>query len=178
MRGQEEREFRDFVFQRLSGLRRTAYLMCGDVHGADDIVSAALANLVRRWRQVSRMEHPDAYLRRMLVSAFLDEKRRPWRHEQPTEVLPEPEPVDAGEVVDRVTLIALLRQLPPRRRAVLVLRFYCDLSVEATADALGVATGTVKAHTHHGLTELRGMLTAGEHAPDPSMLLTVPTEEP
>jgi RNA polymerase sigma-70 factor (sigma-E family) len=158
MRAQDEREFREFVAARMIALRRFAYLLCGDPHGADDIVSATLAKLFRHWRRVSRLEHPDGYLRRMLVTSFLDERRRPWRHERPTDAVPEPPPVPPADVVDRLTLLRLLGQLSPRRRAVLVLRFYEDLSVEQTAAILRCATGTVKALTHQALAQLRTML--------------------
>src|SRR5690349_18417329 len=123
MRAADERAFRDFIAPRLDGLRRSAYLLCGDQHLADDVVSTTLAKLVRTWRRVARVDHPDAYLRRMLVTSFLDERRRPWRRERPVTPLPEPPPVAPAEVVDRVTLLGLLQRLPPRRRAVLVLRF-------------------------------------------------------
>jgi RNA polymerase sigma-70 factor (sigma-E family) len=170
VRAREESEFREFVAARLAGLRRSAYLLCGDVHGADDLVSTTLAKLFRYWGRISRLEHRDSYLRRMLVTTYLDERRRPWHNERPTDAVPEPAPVPAAEVVDRVTLLRLLDRLPPRRRAVLVLRFFEDLSVEQTAEALGCAAGTVKAHTHHGLAELRAML-------GPAALNALRTEE-
>jgi RNA polymerase sigma-70 factor (sigma-E family) len=165
MRARDEREFTQFVAARMPALRRSAYLLCGDPHGADDLVSTALAKLFRRWRQVSRLDYPDAYLRRMLMTTYLDERRRPWRHEHPVESLPEPAPlVEDTDVVDRVTLLRMLAQLPPRRRAVLVLRFLEDLSVEETAAALRCAPGTVKAHTSQGLADLRAMLGPQETA--------------
>jgi hypothetical protein len=109
-------------------------------------VSATLAKLFRGWRRISRLEHPDAYLRRVLVTTYLDEGRRPWRQERPMAEVSEPPPVPGPDgVVDRVTLLALPDRLPPRRRAVLVLRFYHDLSVEQVADALDYVPGTVKA---------------------------------
>ena len=162
MRAREEREFREFVAVRMAVLRRFAYLLCGDPHGADDIVSTTLAKLFRHWRRVSRLDHPDGYLRRMLVSSYLDERRRPWRRERPTDAVPEPPPVPATDVVERLTLMRLLDRLSPRRRAVLVLRFYADLSVEQTADVLGCAPGTVKALTHQALAQLRTLLAEPE----------------
>jgi RNA polymerase sigma-70 factor (sigma-E family) len=162
MRAREEREFREFVAARMVALRRFAYLLCGDPHGADDVVSVTLAKLFRHWRRVSQLAHPDAYLRRMLVSSYLDERRRPWRHERPTEAVPEPPPVPAPDVVDRLALMRVLDRLSPRRRAVLVLRFYADLSVEQTAEALGCAPGTVKALTHQALGQLRTLLAEPE----------------
>jgi RNA polymerase sigma-70 factor (sigma-E family) len=158
MRAREEQAFREFVEVRMAGLRRSAYLLCGDPHRADDLVSVTLANLLRYWRRVSGLAYPDSYLRRMLLSAYLDERRRPWRREHVTDRLPEPPPVAADDVVDRVALLGLLDRLSARRRAVLVLRFFDDLSVEQTAEALGCATGTVKSLTHQGLADLRAML--------------------
>lgn len=73
--------YREYVGARLEPLRRTAYLLCGDWHTADDLVSTALVKLLRHWRRVSAMENPDAYVRRTLLRAWLDERRRPWRRE-------------------------------------------------------------------------------------------------
>jgi RNA polymerase sigma-70 factor (sigma-E family) len=155
----EERQFRDFVAAALPGLRRSAYLLCGDRHGADDLASIAIGKLFRSWGRVSRVDEPVAYLRKMLINTWLDERRRPWRRERSTAEMPEaaaPEP----DVAQRVELFRLLGRLPARRRAVLVLRFLDDLSVEQTAEVLGCATGTVKTHTARGLADLRGLLAA------------------
>jgi RNA polymerase sigma-70 factor (sigma-E family) len=167
VRVRDEEEFRRFVGPRLAGLRRSAYLLCGDPHTADDIVSTTLTKLLRHWGRVSRLDHPDSYLRRMLVRTFLDERRRPWRRREQLDAEP-PEPAGPDpddSTLDRLTLLALLARLPPRRRAVLVLRFYHDLSVEQTADVLGCAPGTVKAHTHQGLAALRAMLPSPAREP-------------
>src|SRR5262245_13731551 len=127
-------DFRDYVTGRLEGLRRTAYLLCGDWHTADDVVSTALVRLYRHWPRVSTMDNIDAYVRRALLRTWLNERRRPWRREVPAgEAMPDP-PTSrgdpAGGVTDRMTVLALLADLPPRRRAVLVLRYFDDLSVE------------------------------------------------
>lgn len=154
----EERQFRDFVQGALPGLRRSAYLLCGDRHGADDLASIAIGKLFRAWNRVSRVDEPMAYLRKMLVNVWLDERRRPWRRERSTAVLPDsPAPPDP-DVVQRSALLALLARLPARRRAVLVLRFLDDLSVEQTAEVLGCSAGTVKTQTARGLADLRGLL--------------------
>jgi RNA polymerase sigma-70 factor (sigma-E family) len=153
-----EQEFRDFVGARMPALRRSAYLLCGDRHHADDLVSVAIGKLFRSWHKVRRLEQPDAYLRRMLVNAYLDERRRPWRREWSTDVLPEPTPAPGPDIAERVSLLALLGRLPARRRAVLVLRFLDDVSVEETAALLGCSTGTVKSYTSRGLAELRHLM--------------------
>ena len=156
-----ESAYREYVTHHIDGLRRTAYLLCGDWHTADDLVSVALVKLLRHWRRVSAMEAPDAYMRRVLLRAWLDELRRPWRRrERPTATLPEcaASPADPEDPEDRRWILALLAELPPRRRAVLILRYFCDLSVEETAEALGCGEGTVKSQTARALDTLRARL--------------------
>ncbi|MFC7546363.1 SigE family RNA polymerase sigma factor [Plantactinospora sp. GCM10030261] len=159
--------YREYVTARLDPLRRTAYLLCGDWHTADDLVSTALVKLLRHWRRVSRMDNIDAYVRRTLLRAWLDERRRPWRREASWAQVPDV-PVPAGganrvtegsdQTVDRLAILALLAELPPRRRAVLVLRFFCDLSVEETAEEMGCSPGTVKSQTARAIESLRARL--------------------
>ena len=155
-------DFREYVASRLEGLRRTAYLLCGDWHTADDVVSAALVRLYRHWRRVSTVDNVDAYVRRTLLRTWLNERRRPWRREVLAgEAIPDPASPRAGPeaaVTDRMTVLALLAELPPKRRAVLVLRYFNDLSVEETAKALDVSPGTVKSQTARALEVLRGRL--------------------
>ncbi|MEU6072358.1 SigE family RNA polymerase sigma factor [Micromonospora sp. NPDC047074] len=156
----DEDEYRQFVSARLEPLRITAYLLCRDWHTADDLVSITIGKLYRHWRRVRRVEHVDAYVRGMLTNAWLDERRRPWRRERSTDELPDRAEPNVPEVVlaDRELLLDLLAQLPPRRRAVVVLRFYCDLSVEETARALGISEGTVKSQAARGLESLRALV--------------------
>jgi RNA polymerase sigma-70 factor (sigma-E family) len=146
---------RDYVAAHLDMLRRTAYLMCGDWHLADDVVSTALVRLLRHWPRVTAMEQPGAYVRKVLVRAVLDERRRPWRHRERDL----PASLDVAEFsvdpADRLAVIAELAALPPRRRAVLVLRYFCGLSVEETAAALGCSAGTVKSQSARALATLR-----------------------
>ncbi|MEU5963815.1 SigE family RNA polymerase sigma factor [Micromonospora parva] len=152
--------YRDYVGARLEPLRRTAYLLCGDWHTADDLVSTALVKLLRHWPRVSVMANPDAYVRRALLRVWLDERRRPWRREAAwAEVPDQPSAAVATEgAADRLTILALLAELPPRRRAVLVLRYFCDLSVEETARELGCTAGTVKSQSARAIEALRGRL--------------------
>jgi RNA polymerase sigma-70 factor (sigma-E family) len=152
--------YREYVGGRLDQLRRTAYLLCGDWHTADDLVSTALVKLFKHWGRVSAMENIDAYARRVLLRAWLDERRRPWRREYARAHLPESAARAGHDVADRVAILALLAELPARRRAVLVLRFFCDLSVEDTAEALGCTAGTVKSQTARALDALRTRLGA------------------
>jgi RNA polymerase sigma-70 factor (sigma-E family) len=144
----------------LDQLRRTAYLLCGDWHTADDLVSTALVKLLKHWRRVSTMDNIDAYARRVLLRAWLDERRRPWRREHSHAQVPESAARGGSDVADRMAVLALLAELPARRRAVLVLRYFCDLSVEETAEALGCTAGTVKSQTARGLDTLRTRLGA------------------
>jgi RNA polymerase sigma-70 factor (sigma-E family) len=156
----DEAGYREYVTHRLDGLRRTAFLLCGDWHHADDLVSIALVKLLRHWRRVSAMEQPDAYVRRVLLRTWLDERRRPWRREHPTSAVPDrvAEPAEWSGHDARMDVVARLAELPPRRRAVLVLRYFCDLSVEQTAEVLGCTEGTVKSQTARALDTLRSRM--------------------
>jgi RNA polymerase sigma-70 factor (sigma-E family) len=153
----DEAGYREYVTHRLDGFRRTAFLLCGDWHQSDDLVSIALVKLLRHWRRVSVMEQPDAYVRRVLLRSWLDERRRPWRREHPTAALPE-HAADPADRDARMDVVARLAELPARRRAVLVLRYFCDLSVEQTAEALGCSEGTVKSQTARALDTLRARM--------------------
>jgi len=151
--------FRDYIGSRLDRLRRTAFLMCGDWHTADDVVSTAVLKVYQDWRRISRMEHLDAYVRRAVVNAWLDERRRPWRRERSVpELPPRAHPADDHSVHDRIAILEHLDALPARRRAVIVLRFYCDLSVEETAQVLDCSPGTVKSQTARALDTLRASM--------------------
>jgi RNA polymerase sigma-70 factor (sigma-E family) len=150
--------YREYVGGRLDQLRRTAFLLCGDWHTADDLVSTALVKLLKHWGRVSAMSNVDAYVRRVLLRAWLDERRRPWRREHTRAAVPDSVARPEYDVADRMAVLALLAELPARRRAVLVLRYFCDLSVEETAEALGCSTGTVKSQTARALDALRSRL--------------------
>jgi RNA polymerase sigma-70 factor (sigma-E family) len=154
MRAADEAAFRDYVAVRMERLRRTAFLYCRDWHTADDLVSTTLVKLYQHWQRAQRADNLDAYVYGILAHAWLDERRRPWRREQAVADLPERGV--AGPTGDDPDLLALLARLPRGRRAVLVLRFYCDLSVEQTAEILGLSLGTVKSQTARGLEMLRG----------------------
>jgi RNA polymerase sigma-70 factor (sigma-E family) len=156
MRGPDETEFSELVAARAHALRRTAFLMCGDWHQAEDLVQVTFMKLHASWHRIRQQEAFDAYLRKTLLRALIDEKRRArWRREAPTDVLPEvADPAVQPDGV-RDVLVAGLRQLPPGQRATIVLRFFEDLSVDETARALGCSPGTVKSQTSKGLAALR-----------------------
>jgi RNA polymerase sigma-70 factor (sigma-E family) len=153
MRAEDEADCRDYIAGRLDHLRRTAYLLCHDWHAADDLVATVLLKAFVSWHRIRRADNIDAYVRGMLVNAWLDERRKPWRREQAQEHLPEQPVYDP--VPDGADVGELLRSLGPRQRAVVVLRFYCDQSVEETARALGISEGTVKSQSARALTSLR-----------------------
>jgi RNA polymerase sigma-70 factor (sigma-E family) len=157
MRQTDEEQLREFLVARLEAMRRTAYLFCRDWHTADDLVSVTIDRLYRKWSLVAGAENLEAYVRGMLANAWLDERRRPWRRERPTGGAPQTgvHPGAESFVPIRAALFELLDSLPPRQRAVVVLRFYCDLSVADTAAALGLPEGTVKSQTSRGLAALR-----------------------
>jgi RNA polymerase sigma-70 factor (sigma-E family) len=158
MKPADEADYRDFVVVRMDQLRRTAYLLSHDWHTADDLVSTALHKLYCNWARARQAANVDAYLHRSLVNSWIDVKRRPWsRREESTETVPDAAVLDAGG--DETGLLEMLRALPKGRRAVLVLRYYCDRSVDETAEILGISTGTVKSQTARGLDGLRAAMT-------------------
>lgn len=164
----DEQEFAEYFSARRDAVRRSAYLLCGDWQRADDLAQTAFVALYRRWRKIRDPGALDAYVRRSVVRAAIDESRRPWHRERFTDSPPEPpagttdrrtgvnDP--AEEVANRDALLAALRAIPPRQRAVLVLRYWEDLDVTSTARALGCTEGTVKSQAARGLAALRGRL--------------------
>ncbi|MFD3378496.1 MULTISPECIES: SigE family RNA polymerase sigma factor [unclassified Streptomyces] len=158
-------DFDEFARSRQAQLRRTAYLLCGDWHLAEDLTQTALAKLYAAWRRV-RLDSPDGYARKVLFRTFVDEtRRRRWWERPRAYEFDVAAPARDPEL--RLTLLAALRQVPARSRAVLVLRFWEDQSVEATAAALGCSVGTVKSQTSRGLTALRRILGDTPLAPTP-----------
>lgn len=154
-------EYTELVRAGLPQWRRTAYLMCGDWHQGDDIVQRVLTELYRNWPRARRADNLNALVRTMLLRRLIDDRRRGWARVLLTDLLPErpaPAAPDAGE---RLDLVAALRQIAPRQRAVLVLRFFQDLTVEETAQTLNCAPGTVKSQTAKGLATLRRLLAPG-----------------
>lgn len=152
-------EFAEYAQARQSHLLRTAYLLCGDPHQAQDLAQDALTNLCRYWSRASRADSVDAYARRILVNAFLANQRKLKRERDAHLALAlgtPPPPLDESDL--RFELLAALERLGKRGRAVLVLRFWEDLSVEATAAALGCSVGTVKSQTSRSLVRLREVL--------------------
>jgi RNA polymerase sigma-70 factor (sigma-E family) len=158
VRGEDEREYVEFVTARRPGLHRAAYLMCGDPHRADDIVQATMTALYRKWRRARDADNIDAYVHRMLVREYLAEKRLGWARVRLVADPPERAAPPPGGVEDRDELRAALARLPRAQRTVLVLRFACDMSVEDVAAAVRTSPGNVKSHTSRGLAALRDLL--------------------
>lgn len=146
-------DFQAFVEQRYTALLRTAYLLCGSRDRAEDLLQNALAAALPKWR---RMDHPEAYLRRIMVNQLANLWRRPIR-EIVTAVLPDRAWRDDG-FEERDELWLALGRLPVRMRAVLVLRYWEDRSEQETAQILGVTVGTVKSHSSRGLARLRELV--------------------
>jgi RNA polymerase sigma-70 factor (sigma-E family) len=153
----DEEAFRAFAWGQRPILRRTAYLLCGDWHQADDLVQTTLVKLYVAWKRVHGGDNPVAYTRQILTRCYLDERRRPWRRESPADQLIDlaAPPVPADE---RLDLRAALAMLPARQRATIVLRFFADASVAETAHALDCSEGTVKSQTARALATLRERL--------------------
>ncbi|MGK5518530.1 SigE family RNA polymerase sigma factor [Micromonospora sp. URMC 107] len=151
-----EEEFRDFVAARSSALLRTAYLLSGDWATAEDLLQTALTKTYLAWRRLGGIEAIEPYARRVMINTSTSWWRRRWHGERPTEVLPERAGVDEIEQqLDRDLLWRHLSALPSRQRAVLVLRFYEDMSEAQTAALLGISPGTVKSQTSRALGTLR-----------------------
>lgn len=152
----DEDGFREFAEARLGRLSRVAYLLTGDHHAAEDLLQSALEKVASRWKRVSAMGSPDAYVRRVLYHEHVSIWRR-TRLEISTDAPPDVlTGQDEGEsAVRRIVLRRALSRLTPRQRAVVVLRFFEDLSVGEAAAALGCSEGTVKSQTAHALMRLR-----------------------
>jgi RNA polymerase sigma-70 factor (sigma-E family) len=166
MRGPDEREYIEYVTARLPALHRAAYLLCGDVHRAEDIVQATTTALYRHWRRARTAQSVDAYVHRMLVRKYVDEKRLPWARVRLMSEPPEPAAGPAGPpasgVEERDELRRALGALPRTQRTVLVLRFFCDLPVEEVAGILNCSPSNVKSHSSRGLAALRRVLDVNE----------------
>ncbi|MET7455343.1 SigE family RNA polymerase sigma factor [Streptomyces sp. NPDC005574] len=157
MQAEQEDRFQEFVRARWSHLVRTAYLLTGDAHHAEDLTQTALAKAYRSWRRVARSDNPEAYVRRMLVNCNSDRFRKRRVAESltaaPPDVAGRDEAVSWAD--ERSALMTALAGLPPRQRAVVVMRYWEDLSEAEVADVLGCSPGTVKSQASKGLAKLR-----------------------
>lgn len=158
MRQSWEQDYVEFVSARQASWHRQAYMLTGDGHRADDIVQQTCVDLFVYWRRAMAAVDPDRYVRAMLVRAFLNERRRGWaKRVQLTDAVPD-RPFTDPDSEERTTLHAALLQVPPKQRAVLVLRYLYDMSVAEVAEVVDCSPGTVKSQAFHGLAALRRLL--------------------
>jgi RNA polymerase sigma-70 factor (sigma-E family) len=151
-------EFAEYVDARALVMRRTAYLLCGDWHRAEDLTQIALTKLYVAWPRLNQDGRVDAYARKVLVRTSIDESRRAHRRRETTvESIPEVSTF-FGAPDDRLDVSAALAKLPPGQRAVVVLRYWEDQSVADTARLLGRTEGTIKSQASKGLATLRTLL--------------------
>ena len=157
--------FTDYLQARQPSLLRTAYLLTGDRHQAEDVLQTSLAKLYLAWDKVNDRDSVDAYVRRIMVNENNSLWRRGWKkREYATEVLPEGAPhVDTYDEGRSAALWHVVRTLPPKARAVVVLRYYEQLSEAETADVLGISVGTVKSQCSRAVAALRERVPADLH---------------
>ncbi len=152
-----QQSFEEFVRARTAALSRVAYLLTGDHHLAEDLVQQALLRVAGRWPALVARGDPDAYVRRVMYNQRISWWRRgeppTTRHEVPQEVTPDP----GDGIVAAVAVRQALARLGPRQRAVLILRYFEDLTEARTAEILGISVGTVKSQARDGLARLRAL---------------------
>ena len=147
-------EFADYMAARQPSLLRTAYLLSGDRHTAEDLVQTALAKLYLSWDKVQQRESLDGYVRRILVNEHNSLWRRAWKRQETTVAHMPDRPAEAPSGRD-ADLWDFVQTLPRKQRAVVVLRYYEELSEAETAATLGVSVGTVKSQASRALASLR-----------------------
>ncbi len=151
-----DEEFAAYMQARQPSLLRTAYLLTGDRHTAEDLVQTALAKLYLSWDKVQKRDSVDGYVRRILVNENNSLWRRGWKkREYATDDLPDHQLTDEYDEGQRAAVWAVVQSLPRKARAVVVLRYYEQLSEAETAEALGISVGTVKSQASRALATLR-----------------------
>ena len=150
-------EFVEFAAAASPRLRRMAFLLCGDWHLSEDLVQTTLAKMFVSWRKIRRQDAEHAYAARTLVNTYLADKRLKRNEEIITNRLPE-HPIQSPSPETRIVVLNALATLPPKSRAVVVLRYWADLSVDQVAATLGCSTGNVKSQTARALSRLRTAL--------------------
>ena len=178
MRKDDEDRFREFARDHTVMLRRCAYLLSGDWHLAEDLVQATLIKMYRAWPRIQHTDRPVSFARTTLTRCWLDERRRPWRRsETGSGVLPDvADPtldprLHHRRSSERANLLVALAKVPPRQRAVLVLRYFEGLTIAETAAALGCSDGTVKSQAARGLDTLRAVYEVGLPSTNPDLLV-------
>ena len=158
-------EFAEYAAASIPSLRRLALLLCRNWHDADDLVQATLSKLCQHWYRAAAADSTDAYVRAILVREFVRGRRTGWSRRVSVTDQPPQIGAPAADLDALLDLQAAMTALAPRQRAVLVLRYYCDLDVTQTAEALGCAPGTIKSQTAKALATLRRILA---HSPEPA----------
>lgn len=159
VRSEADEDYVEYVNARLPALKRLAFLLCGDDHRADDLVQESVTKLYTRWHSARNASNLDSYVRSIVIRTHIDNGRRPWSRVRLFSQPPDRGCADSSGAEDRTVLRAALAALPAGQRAVLVLRFLCDLPVSEVSELLGCSPGTVKSQTSHGLTNVRQALT-------------------
>lgn len=173
MRAEQEASYVEFVQGRQAHLRRIAYAVCGDWSRADDLLQTALVKLYVAWPRLHLQGREEAYVRRIMVRADIDESRRPWRRERPGLDGHDPTARVGLAIEERSALFEALQRLPAMQRKVVLLRHWLGLSVAETATELRIGPGTVKSHSSRGLHALQAALAeagddrANDRADDP-----------
>ena len=149
-------EFTDYLHARQPALLRTAYLLTGDRHTAEDVLQTSLAKLYLAWDKVQDRSSVDAYVRRIMINENNSLWRKPWKkREHAIDTLPDATHLDSYDEGRSKALWDVVQSLPPKARAVVVLRFYEQLSEAETADVLGISVGTVKSQCSRAVAALR-----------------------
>ena len=171
-------DFTEFVRGNGTRLIRVAYLLTGDRQDAEDLVQTVLARLALRWSKVAALDDPAAYARRSLLNTWRNARRRRWWNERPSASVPDRAVADESGRYDTYhDLLQALRALPPRPRAVVVLRYYEDLSERETAAVLGCSVGAVKSSASRGLAAMRARFDQDDPEGPPERLKTRSTGE-
>ena len=156
-----DQDFAEFVGARWGSLYRLAYLLRRRRPGAEDLLQTTLEKAYVNWSRIGRMEYAEAYVRRMLANTLVSGRRRAWTREQPSDRLPETcGRLRRGAGARPLAALAAGVRAPDRQRAVIVLRYYEDLSEAQIADVLGCAPGTVKSQASAAIGALRRALAA------------------
>jgi RNA polymerase sigma-70 factor (sigma-E family) len=161
VRSRQDEEFDAFMTASWASLYRTALLLTGDAQLAEDLLQITMGKVYKSWARVSRVEHPRSYARAILAHEAASWRRKRSSSELPSEIRADSatSPAHDDRVVQADWIWQALQQLPTRQRAVVVLRYYEDLTGAEIAAALGISEGAVKAHAHHALRALEGTLT-------------------
>jgi RNA polymerase sigma-70 factor (sigma-E family) len=150
-------EFTEFATAASPRLRRTAFLLCGDWHTAEDLAQTTLTKVFVSWGRISRRDSAHSYATRTLVNTYLAERRSRRARELVTGLLPE-RAAEQQPPELRIVMLSALTALPPRARVVVVMRYWADMSVEQVAELLGCSPGTVKSQSSRALAKLRAVL--------------------